>query len=301
MNTDVSAVLDPVSAKSTVSTVLLATDLQPCSHLALEYAAAIAHSFDACLFIVHAFELTAIAETVEEVDHIQSRTRLKAEENLKSFIAKADISSKITTKWCMMQGTVRKAILEAVKKHSADILVLGTKGVKRGINHLLLGSNTEALMLHSPCPTVTVGPQVRRGISIDTHLRKAVYVSDHTTPSIPAIKHALQLCNTIAHETEVMQLVADETLADSVRSQQVAQEFAKAMLPHQPQHNWADPSYQLSRLITPQQLLSLSSDQSILLALGVQPQTYLGRHIHTCTAYKLLADAACPILTLRDE
>ena len=301
MNTDVSSVLDPVSAKSTVSTILLATDLQPCSHLALEYAAAIAHSFNARLFIVHTFELTAIAETVEEVDHIQSRTRLKAEENLKHFIASANISSKISTRWCLMHGTVRRAILEAVKKHSADMLVLGTKGVKRGINHMLLGSNTEALMLHSPCPTVTIGPQVRHGISIDTHLRKAVYVSDHTPPSIPAIKRALQLCNTIAQETEVMQLVADETLADSVRSQQVAQEFAKAMLPQQPQHNWADPSYQLSRLITPQQLLSLSSDQSILLALGVQPQTYLGRHIHTCTAYKLLADAACPILTLRDE
>jgi nucleotide-binding universal stress UspA family protein len=36
-----------------------------------------------------------------------------------------------------------------------------------------------------------------------------------------------------------------------------------------------------------------------MIVLGLKPRSTVGRHVHTSFAYRLLANASCPVLTIR--
>lgn len=55
--------------------------------------------------------------------------------------------------------------------------------------------------------------------------------------------------------------------------------------------------FQLQRLISPQEAVRKSTDPSILLAVGVQDAPLIGRSFHASYPYKLLATAACPVIS----
>jgi len=123
--------------KGQVRTILLATDFLPISRLALDYAAACAHHFNARLVIVNVFELDPVAQNVELVDHMPSRTRRTAEARLAAFTSDL-IRRGISADSLLVEGTVAVAILATATKINADLLVLGTQGVHRGLEPLHL-------------------------------------------------------------------------------------------------------------------------------------------------------------------
>jgi nucleotide-binding universal stress UspA family protein len=176
------------------------------SRLALDYALFGAHHLGAKLVIVNAFELGPEASNVEIVDQVPSRTRKDAAARLQAFVAGSNCAG-VSTDSALVEGPVPAAVLDAVTKFKADLLVMGTQGVHRGIGHLLIGSNTEALMLRSPCPTLTIGPHVLAGVNLDGRFKKVVYISNFRTASAAAAPFALQLSQMLASSIEICQVV----------------------------------------------------------------------------------------------
>lgn len=291
--------VDQERLEGNIRVVLLATDFLQSSRLALDYAAAFAHHFRARLITVNAFELGPEAHNVEEVDRKPSRTRKDAQARLQAFTSGIERLG-ITAEWALVEGTVPKAILKAVTEHHADLLVLGTRGVHRGLGHLLVGSNTEALMLASPCPTLTIGPHVQGGIDLELRFTNILYISDFSVAAAAAAPFVQALGKDLRAGVEIYQVVPDSLRNDSVRMQQLAKEYCAALTSHHPKINsqWSSPEFQLARIRPAEDLLERSMDASALIVLGVQPASYLGRHLHTSFAYRLLANAACPILTV---
>ena len=54
-------------------------------------------------------------------------------------------------------GRVADSIVDEAKKWKADIIVMGTHG-RRGFNHLILGSDAEAVVRSAPVPVLLVRP-----------------------------------------------------------------------------------------------------------------------------------------------
>jgi len=285
--------------RARIRTVLLATDFLQSSHLALNYAAAFAHHFQAQLIVVHAFELGPEAQNVELVEHQISRTRRDAEARLQAFASGIEKFG-ISIEPVLVEGTVPKAILKAVSDTRADLLVLGTQGVNRGFNHLLIGSNTEALMLASSCPTLTIGPRARREIGPDLDFTEVVCVSDFTTASAAAALFAQALGADLRAKVDSYQVLADAVRNDTARVEEMANQYCNILKSLRPtiDPQSSVPEFQLSRVRSPEAMLAKSIDTSALIVLGVQPISYLGRHLHTSFAYRLLANAPCPILTV---
>lgn len=50
---------------------------------------------------------------------------------------------------------VSNSIIDEARKWSADLIVMGTHG-RRGLNHLLMGSDAEAVIRTSPVPVLTI-------------------------------------------------------------------------------------------------------------------------------------------------
>jgi nucleotide-binding universal stress UspA family protein len=68
-----------------IKRILCATDFCENSRLALDYAVAFAHHFNATVVLLHALELSPPAEEAEVVTARSSRSRIAAEERLEAF------------------------------------------------------------------------------------------------------------------------------------------------------------------------------------------------------------------------
>ena len=282
-----------------IQAVLLATDFLQSSRLALDYAAAFARRFHSKLVVLNAFEFGRHGMTVEQVDHVPCRRRREAEARLHAFTAGLDDLA-ASAKWAVVEGPVQSAILNGVLAHKADLLVLGTQGVHRGISHLLIGSNTEGLMLTSPCPTLTIGPHVHGGVDPQLGFSRILYLSDFTVASAKAVAFAYGLAHRLGTAVEIYQVQPDYVLKDKKQVQNLAEEYCAALtllLPNVEQR-WCAPDFQISRIVSADEMLGRAMDTSALMVLGVQPASYLRRHVHTSLPYCLLAEAACPILTV---
>jgi nucleotide-binding universal stress UspA family protein len=282
-----------------IRTVLLATDFQQNSRLALEYAAAFARHLDAELVILNAFQFGPHSQTVEIVSHVPSRERRDAEEQLEAFTSGAGELG-VSGRHALIEGLVPSAILEGILQYHADLLVIGTQGIHRGLNHLLLGSNTEALMLRSPRPTLTVGPHVYGGFGSSLAFKKIIYVSDFSVTSAAAAQFAQALGETFGAEVEIYQLPHGADHSESMNLQRAATKYCAALASVVPaiEKQWRSPDFQLSRIHAEADLRARLTDTSNLIVLGVQPASYLGRHLHTSLAYRILANAASPVLTI---
>ncbi len=289
--------------KTDISTILLATDFLPGSRLALDHAAALAKKLNAKLLIVNALELGPEANTVEKVEHIPSRTRREAEAKLQALIMESKRAG-VSTDSVLVEGSVQNAILSAIAQFKADLLVMGTQGLHRGIEHLLLGSNVEGLMLSAPCPMLTVGPRVPAVTDLGAGVKKIVYISNLRPAAAAAAPFALELSQNLHSDIEIYQVAkgVDQGAKDP-HLRGMVEEYCSRLRSLVPKvrEEWCSTEFQMSRIISPQAVLEKSMDPSIRMVLGVQDGHFWERHLHTSYPYRLLANAACPIITVRSQ
>ena len=288
-------------AQIRVNRILFATDFLQSSRLALDYAVAFASHFQATIVMLHVLELSNAAAEAETMGQKHSHMRQMAIERINSLavgVKRLGISVEVHVE----DGIPADVILAATKNHHIDLLVLGIHGIHRGIEHLLIGSNTEKILLAAPCPTLTVGAHVLSGLDIDLHLEKVIYFSDFTPEATAAAPYAVFFSKEFNAPIDVCQLlpVAAE---NSARVQQaLADEYCKSMrlALNGEDSEWCKPAFQLERGMETDQMIERAQSQHAgLIVLGVRTTSQLGRHLHTSFAYRLLAGATCPVLSIR--
>jgi nucleotide-binding universal stress UspA family protein len=202
------------------------------------------------------------------------------------------------------EGIPSESILMAVEKYQADLLVLGVHGVHRGLDHLLLGSNTEKILLSSNCPTLTVGSQVLAGVDLQLHLNEIIYFSDFTPEATAAAPYALFYGKEFDAPVEVCLLLPVVAENNEHLKNELAEEYCKSMRQFLPggDSDWCKPDFQLDRAMEIEQIIKRAQgERAGLIVLGVRAESQLGRHLHTSFAYHLLAKATCPVLTIRHQ
>jgi nucleotide-binding universal stress UspA family protein len=199
-------------------------------------------------------------------------------------------------------GVPSDVILRAVDYHSADLLVLGIHGVHRGIAHLLIGSNTEKILLSATCPTMTVGAHVLTGVDPDLHFKEIICFSDFTLESTAAALYAVFLGKEFHAPVDVCQLLPEIAEDNPKLRHDVADEYCEAIRQVFPgsEANLKKPSFQLDGNAEFDEIIERAQNQHAgLIVLGVHKESQLGRHLHTSFAYQLLAKASCPVLSIR--
>jgi nucleotide-binding universal stress UspA family protein len=285
--------------KKRLKTILLATDLHQNSKLALSYAANLAHFFGSKLRSLYVFEYGPYGQSVEAIDQVPSNDRKVAQESLDKFVAEAGYSD-LLSEVVVEETFVTIAIIKVLVERDVDLLVIGTEGLHTGINHLLLGSNTEALMLGSQKLILTVGPQVPEVLERDIHFKRVIYISDFSIASTAAATYALALGEAFGVKTEIYQLASKAAIQDPPTLKRAAALYSNLLRfadPHLPK-TWYDVDFQLSKIVSEDELRGITSEPSNLIVLGVQPASFLQRHLRTSLAYRLLAGARSPVLTV---
>ncbi len=138
--------------------ILVPTDFSDCSMHALEYALSMAELFRARLILLHVVEPAVCPENYMAVspgfDDTNQSLMETARERLDTICRKR-IGGRISSETLVRMGHAYSEIGDTAKAMGADLIVIATHGFT-GLKQVLLGSTTERVIRHAPCPVLTV-------------------------------------------------------------------------------------------------------------------------------------------------
>ncbi len=120
---------------------------------ALRWAAAEAERWDASVVAVQAWEFTPLIVATEapiDLAELRRETDLLLDEHVRAAFGDREA----TVERRVVEELPARAILDAASE-GADLIVMGSRG-RGGLKGLLLGSVSQKVVHHAPCPVVVV-------------------------------------------------------------------------------------------------------------------------------------------------
>ena len=139
----------------TIKKILVPTDFSSVANSALNYAANIAHKFNAEIVLLHVVETYDLNVNLPGLDDIQKLLEEKINEKMEALRAENSnlwgirISAKHT------KGKINEEINRIVDSEAVDLVVMGTTGAS-SISKRFFGSNARRTVMISKCPVITL-------------------------------------------------------------------------------------------------------------------------------------------------
>ena len=143
-----------------IDTILVPTDFSADSQEALSTARDFAKKFDAKIVILHAYhvDIPLMAPPLGGVYALPPGfyEQLKAQATLQVEAAAQELAAAgVEARGIAVADPAAMAIVEYARSLSADLVVMGTRGLT-GLKHVALGSVAERVVRTAPCPVLTV-------------------------------------------------------------------------------------------------------------------------------------------------
>jgi nucleotide-binding universal stress UspA family protein len=135
--------------------ILLATDLSSASASATDQALELARDLGAELLVVSVIDPTTQL-SVGPVPARMDQRRAAREVAAQALVLRGRRAG-VSVSFLVWEGEPGPAIVEAAVAEQADLVVAGTRGRNR-VERLVLGSVSDHLVRHAPCPVLVVRP-----------------------------------------------------------------------------------------------------------------------------------------------
>jgi nucleotide-binding universal stress UspA family protein len=280
--------------------VLLATDFSDASQAAFQAALRLCISFGASLSILHVFEYAVIAppktggELIER-DSFYERAQLSLD-NLVQTARRAGVICTAT----IASGIPHLTILDAIGARTIDLAVLGTRSL-HGFERLVFGSTAEAVLRGASCPVFTVGPQVSDPLKAPQSEGAVVFATDFELSTTHAIRLASFFSEVMGAPLHCLH-VLPRRLEGGGQSHIVSQIMTEAL-----QHVATESGTTIDRPVCAVTYGSEISNAVVdyakehkakLIVLGVRQASMAASHIPAHIAFRVIAEAQCPVLTM---
>ncbi|HUX27776.1 MAG TPA: universal stress protein [Terracidiphilus sp.] len=285
--------------EASVNAVVYATDFSICSENAGNYARLLAVHFSATLLVAHAFHLTQAAMEVEAGHRAMSKQR---EDLQKLLTQRADALSSESLKAVpfLLEGSLQEAIPALAEKHAPSLIVLGTHGAGR-FKHEIIGSMAEKILRSTRRPCLTVGPHAPQSAAADPPFRRILYATDFS----PSAAHAAVFALTFAHleggDIDVLNVIPENAAGEPGRLAELEERYRHALDELVPQQTgeFCSPHTFVKTGKAHDRIMGHIRENNIdLLVLGIRKSSHLGLEMRTSGAFRLIADAPCPVLTI---
>jgi nucleotide-binding universal stress UspA family protein len=282
-----------------IDSVVFATDFSPSSDAAGAFARVLASSLPASLTVSHAFLLDFAAQDVELSRGVTSRQR---EFLLKALAQKAaDLSSlSLHAHPVLLDGNPEDVLPKYADEHAPCLLVLGTHGAGP-VEHALIGSVAEKVLRSTRWPCLTVGPHVRRPEENGVPFRTILYATDLGPTAPNGALFAIAFAQEFGSSLHVMNVVPTAAAQQSHEWLEPQKHYHRTLERLVPQraNEFCDPHTYVESGTAHDRILDHIRENNVdLLVLGIRKAAHLSIEMRTSGAFRLIADAPCPVLTI---
>ena len=290
--------------------ILCPVDFSEGSRHAVDHALAIAHWYNAAVTALHVAPPIALAPYIDPLVHPPPLLRTPEDlENMRLqlalFVEQESGDFSITS--LVTEGNVAGEIVRVANTTQADLLIMGTHG-RSGFQRLILGSVTESVLRHAPCPVLTVPRRAPDAVPVGRRLyRRILCAVDFSPSSQKALDYAASLAQqadaalTVVHVFEPVADYVAVTIGgvDNKAFQGAAEHHLR---------EWTDSRLKAGVHVTPAlgvgkpgpQILQIADEQAAnLIVLGVTGRSVADMIWFGSTANHIVRRATCPVLTLR--
>jgi nucleotide-binding universal stress UspA family protein len=289
-----------------VKNILYLTDFSKPSEAALPFAVTLGRGYGAKVHALHVLipepyvyttpGLTAVAIDAED-ENAQAEMQ-RVESQLAGLQHETMVARGIE---------VWPAVQQVIQDDDVDLIVLGTHG-RTGAEKLLFGSVAEEIFRRSPVPVLTIGPGIRSSVHNGARFHRVLFATDFSPESLAGAPYAVSLAQqneSHLHLITVMRKpqelndsdnrIFELSVAEAIhRLYEIVPENADLDFPPQVSVEYGEPA---------DRIVEVAKQRGAdLIVLGVRDAA--GRmgaatHLERATAHKVVAHAACPVLTVR--
>jgi nucleotide-binding universal stress UspA family protein len=152
---------DVTEAKETImdkiKKILAPTDYSELSRAGLHYALDMGRSLSAEVIVLHVVSLSDDwFSRHEELSPVRDLIT-EQQEFLDNFLREkfADAMNLVEVRQKVELGTAYSNITDLAEREAVDMIIMSTHG-RTGLDHILLGSVTEKVIAHAPCPVLAI-------------------------------------------------------------------------------------------------------------------------------------------------
>lgn len=203
--------------------ILVPTDFSEESENAASFAADIARSTGAEIYLLHVMEVPTHSTnyTFEEYQEVPEGIALMkaAKERFENFKKKSFFKDVKVIEAIQFERTYENIVGQA-EKHEIDLIVMGSHGAT-GMREMFVGSNTERVVRMAHCPVFTV-----KGPTKFEQLNEMVFASDFKPEVYTSFNRIKQLADLFEAKLHLLKVVTPNSFEVTSKSHQDMQEFA---------------------------------------------------------------------------
>jgi universal stress protein A len=138
-----------------IKSILVPIDFSAQSEKALAYAVPFAEQFGAKLTLLHVLEPVATPDFAQSFPLINDKVMADCGRHLARVVKDLEIEPKLVQRTLVREGRSFHEIADAARTLKVDLIIISTHGYT-GLKHTFLGSTTERVVRHAPCPVLVV-------------------------------------------------------------------------------------------------------------------------------------------------
>jgi nucleotide-binding universal stress UspA family protein len=279
--------------------IMLATDFGPMSESALHYSLSIARRYNAKVYLMHVVrpDLLQFGSGAEARQRALDDAWRDAQRHMTDLLIAGHLEG-VDHQVLVEQGDVWEVLSDKINVLAIDLLVIGTHGRGR-LGKLLLGSVAETIFRQAACPVMMVGPKAIA--AAEQGPDRILYCTGFSAHSIKAGNYALSLAQ---HQSASLMLmtVRKEFPASAAERELLMAESRTRLQSLLPAAHKLDspPEFLVEFGTAADRILTVAGERHPgLIVLGVRQPVGFARRIKWATAYEVVCDAPCPVLTVR--
>jgi len=288
------------NTRISLSNILVTTDFSQVSKTALRYAIALAGQYEAQIVVAHALSPEPHRSVPMDPLPVEADPAwLEAESKLAAFVLCNSLGVR-PAKMLLERGDLWSVISDIIQKNKIDLVVAGTHG-RQGLKKLVLGSEAEKIYRRATCPVLTIGPQVPAPSGLNWKLKTILFPTDGSGTSLQALPYALSLAEENQANLVFLQLMPRAPYQYQESDEASTREALRALLPAEAEA-WCKPEFVARFEFPVGGILRLAEERDVnLIVLGVRKsgETAMQEHLPWPIASGVVAQARCPVLTVR--
>jgi nucleotide-binding universal stress UspA family protein len=288
--------------RTAIANILYATDFSPAAITALPYVREIAMRYGSKVHVLHVRPPVSYAfvtpNMVPNVLEIEERLEIEQTKELDKFFAR------IPHEIVFESGELSDEVDKLIHSKLIDLVVIGTNG-RTGAAKVLLGSVAAEILRQAPCPVLTVGPHCAGRTKTDLEMREILYATDFSPESIAAAPYAISLAQEIQAEITLVNVIPRSNGPELVHPEEYIDSSwrrLRNMVPPEAEL-WCTPTCIVTTGQPAEAILKLAWDRRpdliVVGAKDVEHSMTVATHLSRATAQTVIANAPCPVLTVR--